>query len=248
MVDVSLTDAIATVAIDRAPVNALPPDAWHELASSFAKLSEDTNIRAAVLTGGDGRFCAGADIAVLAEPSEPDAYMLRIVGDAAAAIRSCRVPVIGAIDGPAHGGGLELALACDIRLGSPAATFSASGVNMGLIASVPTLTAAVGPNRSAHMLLTGERIDSQTALNWGLLTSLVDGPAIAADELAATIAAKPPLAVEANKVALQHAGSTRPSDHGELVKMLYKRLEATADHAEAVAAFLEKRSPTFTRD
>ena len=241
------TDAVTTVSIDAPPVNALKPDDWDDLRTAIEAASEDQAIRAVVLRGSEGRFCAGADISVLAEPNDQEAYMLTLVRQTATAIRRCRVPVVAAIDGPAYGGGLELALACDIKIASPRATFAASGVNMGLIASVPSLAAAVGPTRAALMLFTGTPIDANQAVAWSLASLLVQEPNEQAQTLALGLANKAPLALEANKAALASFGSVTTEEHEEVVTALYSSLEKSTDHREAVEAFLNNRPPTFDR-
>lgn len=243
----TVADRIATITIDVPPVNALDPDGWFAIRDAIGELCTGSEVRTIVLTGTESRFCAGADISVLAEPQHEPAFMLRIVSEAATAIRNCRVPAIAAIDGPAHGGGLELALACDIVVASNRATFAASGVNMGLIASTPALTAAIGVRRASLMALTGERIDATTAADWGLVSMLDDHPAARAREIAHTIAAKAPLAVEANKAALRSHGFVTSGEQHAIVTELYTKLEETKDHREAVDAFLNKRPPTFDR-
>lgn len=241
------TDRITTVTIDAPPVNALGPDGWQAIREAFDTASADQDVRAVILRGTPGRFCAGADIAVLAEPQDEEAFMLKIVGQAAAAIRRCRVPVIAAIDGPAHGGGLELALACDIKIASDKATFAASGINMGLIASVPALTAAIGKTQASLMLLTGKPIDAAQAVSWSLATLVGDDPSGLAQSIAQDIASKAPLSTEANKIALQSVGFVTPEEHEAIVTKLFTSLEKSADHKEAVDAFLNKRRPTFGR-
>ncbi len=240
-------DHVVTITIDAPPVNALGPSEWVALRSAIDAVSNDRNMQAVVLQGTAGRFCAGADVAILAEPTDEDARMLTLVGDAAGAIRRCRVPVICAVDGAAHGGGLELALACDIRIASGNATFAASGVNMGLIASVPALTATIGTTRASLMLLTGKPIDANQAAAWALASLLDNDPSARAQQMAAELAAKAPLAVEANKVALRSVGSVSFDEHEQIVTSLYTSLERSADHREAIEAFLNKRQPTFTR-
>lgn len=241
------TDRVATITIDAPPVNALGPAEWVALRSAVDDVSNDREVRALVIQGTPGRFCAGADIAILAEPTDEEARMLTLVGDAAAAIRRCRVPAICAVDGAAHGGGLELALACDIRVASGKATFAASGVNMGLIASVPALNAAVGTTRAGLMLLTGKPIDANQAAAWALASLLDNDAATRAQQIANELADKAPLAVEANKVAMRSVGSLSFEEHEQIVTSLFSSLERSADHREAVDAFLTKRPPTFTR-
>ncbi len=246
-ISTTVENGIATIGVDRAPVNALPPGDWAELRDAVAAASADLDVRSIVIEGGKGRFCAGADIRVLTEPQDDPAMMLTIVADAAQAIRNCRVPVIAAIDGPSHGGGLELALACDIRIASPEATFSASGINMGLVASVQSLVHAVGDTRARLMLFTGDRFDAKLAESWGLISVVDEQPFGAAMAIAESIARKAPLAVEANKTALASAAEMDGDKHRELMTELFGTLAGTEDHQEAINAFLEKRPRNFTR-
>lgn len=240
-------DGITTITIDRAPVNALGPDVWGALASEVRAANDDPDIRTVIVTGAAGRFCAGADIQILTEPGDEPALMLRVVDEASDAIRACRVPVLAAIDGPAHGGGLELALACDIRVASAGATFAASGVNMGLVASIQSLVAVIGDARARSMLLTGKPIDASQAERWGLVTHLDDAPLSAAVTLARVIASKAPLSIEATKQALRSATELTATEHTTLMTELFSTLAQTSDHREAIDAFLGKRPPTFGR-
>lgn len=247
MIRTSQHDDVLVVTIDAPPVNALPPDGWRALREEFTAASTDTEVRAVVLQGTPGRFCAGADIQGLASAAQPSADALTVVSHAAAAIRTARPPVIAAIDGPAHGGGLELALACDIRLASPSATFVAAGVNMGLVASVPSLITAIGDARARAMLLTATRIDSDRAEAWGLVTSVSDTVHDDALEMARRIAGKPPLAVEATK-ALANDSHRLPEDElTEIMAARFTQLAGSSDHAEALEAFLDKRPGRFRR-
>ena len=251
-VDRSVPDmtGVCVARLNHGPVNALPLSAWNDVKKTVSEISDDPAIRVAVLHGGEGRFCAGADITELAHPpadTDP-AAMLLAVDEARAAIGEARIPVIAAIDGPAHGGGLELALACDIRIASEQATFAASGVNMGLIASVPSLVAAVGDTVARRMLLTGERIDATTAQRWGLITDLADSPLDRALAIAHTIAAKPPLAIEAAKAALRDLPTQSREIQRSSLTDTFRHLAASEDHREAIDAFLNKRPPTFTRE
>ncbi len=238
---------IATITIDRAPVNALPAEDWIVLREQIEKTASDVSIRAVIITGGPGRFCAGADISTLTEAADEPDMMLRLVGGVARSIHDHRVPVIAAIDGPAHGGGLELALACDIRVSSAAATFAASGVNMGLVASVRSLTQTIGPTRARTMLFTGDRIDAATADRWGLISDFDEHPLDRSTQLAQKIAAKAPLAIEATKRALNAVDASSAVEHDSIMSDLFSSLAQSADHSEAIGAFLEKRPPGFTR-
>lgn len=241
---------IAVLRIDRPPVNALAPAEWHALGGALGETSGDPDLRAVVVTGTPRAFCAGADIRSLtgAEHPEHESTMLETVAAACSAMERIRVPVLAAIDGPAHGGGLELALACDIRVAGVGATFAASSVNMGLIASVSSLVRTVGHARATRMLISGQRIAAQTALDWGIVTDLVDGDVLeAALDLAEHIAGKPPLAVEAIKRALRTATVASPAELDRTVAELFGVLARTDDHGEALASFLEKRPGRYDR-
>ena len=241
--------SVDLITIDRPPVNALPPADWLAALQEVEASNADLDVRAVVISGGAGRFCAGADIRSLteADPNEDRAAMLTVVGRLSDAIRRHRAPVIAAIDGPAHGGGLELALACDLRLASPTASFAAAGVNMGLVASVRSLVDAIGDTRARRMLLTADRIRTDQALEWGLITDVHEDPATAAMELANRLAAKAPLAVEATKHALNEVTALGAHEHDALMREQFAALADSEDHREALAAFLEKRPGSFTR-
>lgn len=241
---------IDVVTIDRPPVNALTPSDWHELREHFVESAENIDVRVIVLAGTQSTFCAGADIRALTDNvvATGGTTALRVVGETADTIRLLRVPVVAAISGPAHGGGLELALACDVRLADRSASFAAAGVNMGLIASVGSLIRAIGDARARAMLLTGRRIDAETALQWGLVTELTTGDLMtAALSMARDIAQKSPLAVEATKRAADEFHKRAHDDHENLLDEIFSELAATADHREALASFLEKRPGHYER-
>lgn len=241
-------DGVVAIRIDRPPVNALGPSDWVALRETIESANADENVRAVVIEGGAGRFCAGADIRTLIEPSDEPALMLRLVAEACEGIRSSRFPYVAAIDGAAHGGGLELALACDLRISSPGATFAASGVNMGLVASVRSLVQVAGDARARSMLLTGRMIDAATAESWGIVTEIDADAREVAHALAASIATKAPRAVQATKEALRAVGELRADDHAALMTSLFSTLTQTNDHREAIDSFLEKRPPMFRGD
>lgn len=244
------TDAIGLVTIDRPPVNALPTSAWREMTESIERLAASDDVRVIIITGGEQRFCAGADISELIDLDSQDdpATMLTAVNETTAAIRAARVPVIAAVRGPAMGGGLGLALSCDIRVASPDATFAAAGVNMGVLATVWPLVNAIGDTAARRMLLTGDVIDAETALEWGLVTQLVEDPLATATEIASTISAKPPLAVSASKQALNELSNATAADSLELVTELFRELRGSNDHREALDAFRNKRPAEFKRN
>lgn len=244
-VDMCLIDeGVARVTIDHPPVNALTAAMLRQLCDAFSQIGGDGSIRAVILIGANGVFCSGADLRGAgrdgAQALEPFGEMFEILG-------SLAIPVIAAIDGVCIGGGLELALCCDLRIATTRARFVCAGANMGLIASASRLPRLIGVGRAKAMLLTGLAHDAQTALDWGLVTALhaPDLLAGAALELAGRIASRAPLAVEAVKHVVDSGGDL--DDVLILERQEARRLSASKDHAEAVAAFLGKRDPHFSR-
>jgi len=155
--------------------------------------------------------------------------------------------VIAAINGSALGGGLELALACDIRLASTNATFACSAVNVGLLLSWHRLPRVVGMGRASEMLLSGQTYGAEQAERWGLVTDLhpPDQLIDAAVLLAERIASRAPLSLEATKSVAQRAFELSAIEANALQTELFLQLATSSDHLEAVRAFLEKRSPRF---
>jgi enoyl-CoA hydratase len=242
------SDHVRVVTIDRPPVNAIDRVTQRALSAAFTSFRDDTTVRAVVLTGAGKHFCAGADLRE--EQSLERDRVGDLMGDIGAmllAIRALRCPVIAAVGGAASGGGLELALACDLRVVGPSARFVAAGVNVGLIASFASLTTLIGEARARHLLLTGERCDAERALAWGLATAAGDDPVVMAVELATTIATKSPLSVEATKSCLNAAIDLSSADATRLQMSTFARLFATRDHAEALSAFFDKRAGSYER-
>ncbi|MFT3809708.1 MAG: enoyl-CoA hydratase-related protein [Micropepsaceae bacterium] len=230
---------VAEIAIASPPSNAMGDGVRPHLIGAFRALDADTDIRAVILTGRGRMFTAGDDLREIPSRGARMAASLAEFQVLFNLVAGLRAPVIGAINGPAFGGGLELALCCDIRIAGASARFAASGVNTGLMASVERLPRLIGPARAKSMLLTGQPIDAAAALAFGLVTAVHadDALAAAALALATHIAGRAPLSVEAAKRNVDGRGA--PDDLGLLT--------VSADHREAIAAFLEKRDPVFTR-
>ena len=239
---------VVLVTLTNPPVNVLDRATRDELGNVFEQLAADGTARCVVLTGSGRTFSAGAD---LAEESEMTGSAVPAFVESLQrflnAIERLRAPVIAAIDGPCIGGGLELALACDIRLGTPAVRFVAAGVNVGLIASVTGLQRIVGESRAKHMLLSGEPIDAGCAERWGLVTGVYESESLitVALELAERIASRPPLAVEAAKQVLARTRDLGSAGAQKLEHEMLIELFRTEDHKEAVQAFLGKRNGSF---
>lgn len=247
--DALADDTVLVVTIDSPPVNALSATVRDGLTTALAPVGEpDSAVRVVILRGGRHRFSAGGDVHELLEPSSPERnrWLHRSFARLYDAVRECPVPVIAAIEGYAMGGGLELALCCDLRYVTPDARLAASAVNMGLVESVRSLVTRVGPAGAAELLYTGESIDGVEAARRGVATACVP-----ADELdkrvltvATRIASRAPGSVRAVKRLLR-AEVEEPARAGALAGDLWLGLRESGDHREALVAFEARRAPVF---
>jgi enoyl-CoA hydratase len=243
----------ALLEINNPPANALGREARNQLLSHLDRLEADHNLRALVLTGKGRAFCSGDDLKEQ-EAAQKDGVAARNVqlgefANVLARIEAFRAPVIAAVNGFCIGGGLELALCCDIRIASTEASFTCAAVNIGLIASAWRLPRLIGEGAAKHMLLTGSAFDAVTVEKFGLVSAVHAPDALmdAATALAERIASRAPLSVEATKRVASRAIDLNAQDGGRMMTEEVNRLVQSADHAEALAAFREKRAPNFTR-
>jgi enoyl-CoA hydratase len=208
-----------------------------------------------VITGADPSFCSGDDVKQIlsgagdraASDSPPSPHLT----PAADALLGTDVPVVAAVNGAAVGWGMELALMADLRVASERARFGELFVKRGLccdVAGLGRLAQLVGRERAAELLFTGRVIDADEAHRIGLVSRVVshDDLLPAAMELAGTIAANPPLAVQRLKRGLREALDPSWPELGEWVSASLAELFRTDDHREGVASFLEKREPRYT--
>lgn len=244
--------SVALVTLDRPDaLNALSFDLLDELAMALEALDADPSCRAIVITGsGDRAFAAGADIRELAPQSSASLETGRRFGawDRLAAIG---LPLIAAVRGFALGGGCELAMTCDMIVAAEDATFGQPEIRLGVMpgaGGTQRLTRAIGKARAMELVLTGRAITAREAEAAGLLTRVVPGAATveAALELAARIAAMPPLAVRAAKAAILDAAERSLSDGLGRERTAFFRLFDTQDQAEGMAAFTQKRPPVWS--
>jgi len=245
---------VAVVTIDNAPVNALSAALLDELSGELARLDTDEGVRAIVLRGaGDRAFVAGADIKEF--PSLRDAPRdggsARGIQKVGAEVERLRTPVIAALHGFCLGGGLELAMACDIRVAAEDAQIGQPEIKLGLLpggGGTQRLPRLVGPGRALLMNMTGDPISGTQAYEWGLVERAVPREQLldTGREIAATIAQRSPHAIGAIK---QLAAETRdlPLEDGlRREAEAFMRCLASADGQEGVAAFIEKREPQWT--
>ncbi len=218
---------------------------------SLDRAAADPGVGAIVVTGAGRGFCAGADMDVLQGigGGGGDGGGARETRDATYAL-SIPKPIIAAVNGAAVGYGMELALLADIRVASSSARFSEMFVKRAIVAghdSFELLPRMVGPAAAAEILLTGDIIEAERALELGLVSQVVADDELlpAARALAKRITANAPLAVQAAKEALRLERAGKASELRAHLKIALGDLLASDDHQESVAAFLERRDPTY---
>ncbi|MGE0830639.1 MAG: enoyl-CoA hydratase/isomerase family protein [Hyphomonadaceae bacterium] len=245
---------VATITLSRPERrNALNFQAYDELEAAFRRAHADPETRCVIVTGADPAFCSGDDVREVM--SGPNAFVNRPreglpPTPAAMAALECDKPIIAAVNGPAIGWGMELALFADIRIASERAVFSEMFVKRGLVCDVGgfyRLPALVGPAKAAELLFTGDAVDAAEALRIGLISEIAPHSELMprARALAARIAANPPLALTALKAGLRLGAAGNAREIGTWAIANIRRLMETADHKEGVASFLEKRPPHF---
>lgn len=226
--------------------------------SLFERLNGDLNTRVAVLTGSGSAFCSGGNVAEMRDrtgmfggTSDEIAQRYRAgIQRIPRAFQRLQVPIIAAINGPAIGAGNDLACMCDLRIAADTARFAESFVKVGIVpgdGGCWLLPRVVGYAKAAELALTGDTIDAQEALRIGLVSQVVAPEALhdAADALARRIAVNPPQVLRWTKQLLQQARTGTLDEALDQAGHYQGLAHHTADHAEAVAAFFEKRAPQF---
>lgn len=252
LVGVVKEDGLATVTINHPPVNALNSKVMEALEKAFDNLAADESVRAVVLTGaGDKAFVAGADIGEFTTLSSANGEQLSRRGQLIfQKIEDLPAPVIAAVDGFALGGGLELALACDIRVLSESARVGLPEVTLAIFpgyGGTQRLPRTIAPGKAKELIFTGDMIDGAEAHRIGLADHLVPpGEALAAArKIAGKILKRGPVAVRLAKEAVNRGLGQPVSEGYKIEAQLFGRLCDTEDQKEGAAAFLEKRPPVF---
>ncbi len=256
-IQVTEADGIATITLNRPDkLNAFIGHMRRDLAEALEHAGSDRSTRVVIITGAGRAFCAGGDIAFMAElmqrrDAEEFSRILGAGKRVILAIRQMTKPVIAAINGPASGAGCNLALACDLRIAANTATFSQSFAKVGLHpdwGGTYFLPRLVTPNKACEMFFLGEAINAAEAARWGIVNQVVAPEELesATMQLAQRLRAAPPIALAAAKHAVYM------SQAEDLEEMLRYETEAqlrcfeSDDGHEGVHAFLEKREPKFT--
>ncbi len=258
-VSVAITDGVADVRLDRPDkMNAIDAGMFESLISTGRHLASDRSVRAVVLSGNGRAFCAGLDfMSFMAMGSDDGAPRLMARDPLSPANRAQRaawiwtevpVPVIAAVHGVAFGGGLQIALAADIRLVTPDAKLSVMEIKWGLIpdmSGTQTLRHLVRLDVAKELTFTGRVVSGTEAVALGLATRVAADPYTEAMALAREIAGKSPHAIRAGKRLLDETVVADRDDGLRLEEELQRSLIGSPNQLEAVQANLEKRAPTF---
>ncbi len=234
-------------------LNALNAKTLDELAGAVEDLDRDESVKVVVITGQGKAFVAGADIAEMSDMNPLQARAFSHMGQAVLdRIENLEKPVIAAVNGFALGGGCELALACDIRLASDEARFGQPEVKLGVIpgfAGTQRLARLIGEGRAKELIFTGDVIDAQTALSWGLANKVVPAGQLMEEalSLAERISTQGPLAVSLAKK-LIHKGLQVDLASGTVHESdAFALCFASGQAREGMSAFLEKRKPEWEK-
>lgn len=242
---------VATITYNRPDkLNAMTPEMAALMIEAVERCNTDPAVRAVVLTGTGKAFCAGSDIAELDRYATP--WDFRNRPEYCDALRALLKPSIAAINGYAFGGGLEMALSCDIRVAADTARMAAPEIKLGWIGGggmTALLAHSIGPSNAAMMVMTGDPVDAAQALGWGLVSEVTapDALLVRARTIAATIASRAPIAAETARANLKAAYNMPLERAVAYERDLQAVCFATEDAAEGRAAFAEKRTPDFSR-
>ena len=265
-IKVSVDKGVATVLLNRPDrANAMNRPMWQELPQAFADLDRRPEVRAVILAGSGGHFCAGIDITMLAalqsESGSDDACAGRArenlrgfildMQNTVNSIERCRKPVVAAIHGACIGAGIDLATACDLRYCAEGVRFSVKEIDMGLVADVGVLQRLprlVGDGVTRELAYTGREVGAAEAERIGLVNRAYASPQElmkAMTELGATLAAKSPLVLRGTKHVITHARDHSVADSMEYVALWNSAMLMSEDLTEAVLAYQKKRAPVF---
>jgi E-phenylitaconyl-CoA hydratase len=253
-VEVNVENHIATVVLNRPEaMNSVDPEMRQELYRAWERIRNDEDIRVAIITGaGEKAFCTGSDLKKTMPTQETFAQQAFAKSSSGSLIAGFDTdkPLIAAVNGYAMGGGMELALACDIRIAADNAQFALSEVKIGSMpgaGGTQRLPRLVGLSDAMLMLLTGDRVDAQEALRIGLVSRVMSQAQLlsAAREIAGKIAANAPLSVRAVK-RLVRQGMDMPLAHAiDVERYAFGLLYNSEDRIEGRKAFAEKRKPNY---
>lgn len=252
--DYALRDAVVTLTLSRPEVgNALSPEMARELSQAALQCEQD-RARAVVITGAGKLFCAGGDLGVMAEAGDARrSVLMQMAGDlhmAISRLNRAPAPVIAAVNGTAGGAGMSLVMATDLAICSDKARFTMAYTNAGLSpdgSSTFFMPRKIGDRRTRELMMTNRVLDAAEALDWGIVNRVVPAEEMlpAARELAMQLAAGPTAAFGATRALLNESFEHGLEAQMELESRAIAAMSMTEDGGEGIAAFMEKRKPTF---
>ena len=233
-------------------LNALCDQLMTELGTALRAFDADAAIGAIVLTGSEKAFAAGADIKEMRDRTHPQAMIDDFIGARWETVLEIKKPVIAAVAGFALGGGCELAMMCDMIIAAETAKFGQPEINLGVIPGAggsQRLTRAVGKSKAMEMILTGRMMDAAEAERANLVSRVVPADQLVAEALKVgeKIASLSPVAVAIAKKAVNRAFETTLAEGVRFERAVFLSLFGTPDQKEGMAAFVEKRKPSFQR-
>ena len=253
----TVQNRVATLTLNRPErLNALGDTLREDLHDAVMKSTADPQVGAIVITGAGRGFCSGGDVKSMNEKNQtgdtppPSERWTPIRDRVLLTMRDCAKPIIAAINGPAAGAGMNLALACDMRIASATAKFSQAFVKRGLgpdWGGTYFLPRIVGTAKASELIFTGDTIDAAEALRLGIVNKVVAPEELMAEayKLARKIADGPPVAIQLSKRAIQHSLDTDLKAALEFETFAQSICKDTEDFKEGVKAFMEKRAPVF---
>ena len=249
--------AVALVTLNRpAALNSFDRQMHHDLWAAFDQAEANPTIRAMVLTGAGRGFCAGADLSSFdftpgpdrVARADPGPIIDQAFNPTTRRIQSLRMPIIAAVNGVAAGAGASVAMACDIAIAAPQASFIQAFSKIGLIPDAGSswlLVERIGLARALALAMTGDKLPAQQAKDWGVIWEVDDDPLAAALAMAERLAVMPTKALVATRALLQGATTRSLSEQLDLERDTQSAMGRTHDYFEGVQAFLEKRPAKF---
>jgi 2-(1,2-epoxy-1,2-dihydrophenyl)acetyl-CoA isomerase len=249
---------VALITLNRpASLNSFNRTMHHDLWAALDQAEADPAIRACVITGAGRGFCAGADLADfdftpgpdMVQRADPGPVIDQAFNPTTRRIQLLRMPCVAAVNGVAAGAGASLAMACDIAIAAPTASFIQAFSKIGLVPDAGgswLLVERLGLARALALAMTGDKLPAAQAKEWGMIWDVADDPLAAALALAARLAAMPTTALVATRALLQGASTRSLSAHLDVERDTQSAMGGTHDYIEGVKAFLEKRPAQFT--
>jgi 2-(1,2-epoxy-1,2-dihydrophenyl)acetyl-CoA isomerase len=248
---------VAVVTLNRpSALNSFDRQMHHDLWACFDQAEANAQIRAMVLTGAGRGFCAGADLSSFdftpgpdrVARADPGPIIDQAFNPTTRRIQTLRMPIVAAVNGVAAGAGASVAMACDIAIAAPQASFIQAFSKIGLIPDAGSswlLVERLGLPRALALAMTGDKLPAQQAKEWGLIWDVADDPLAAALALAQRLACMPTQALVATRALLQGATTRSLSEQLDVERDMQSAMGRTHDYFEGVQAFLEKRTPQF---